>query len=546
MIINSLSQHILKLKIVIIVTAIASLQFMWLNIWWEDSELMVAHLLNGNLLGFTYGNLYYMENYGLQIIYVWLQNITQWYFLYPALLCVYVLISICIVLYHFLQHQAITKQHRYIQLLIAVFWAIILLQSHLLQLQFTRISYLMCTVGLALYYFYSKNKIQQGFGLLWFSIGFYTRMESGLIVCMLLSIIYLLLVYKKTQLKYYIITLLIPLLVIGPGIASMLYEIHFDTHYYNLIEPDIEYKILERGDIKPLAKNASEKEQAIYKAAHHWLLSDSIIISPLYLRSIVKNDATIMLPFQKIKQSILEYIMQYPAMLLAFIIHLVFIVAWINQKKSYKIYLYIAVFTILLCLPIFTIKTSARIIEPYIIMSLLLWYAYWYKQSIYKKWLKISLSILFITSVVLIYQNQKNAQQNHLNWQQQATCYKTYIQLTKQYKVAGLSGLDLMHSPVFYKIPFRFKWLPLDMAQLSYTPEGAAFISNSFPCHRYDIACRYKHLQQQAANTLILAEPDRIATMQFYLEKVYQIKLILKPLPIECTNNSQSIFYQIQ
>lgn len=203
-------------------------------------------------------------------------------------------------------------------------------------------------------------------------------------------------------------------------------------------------------------------------------------------------------------------------------------------------------FILLLCLPIFTVKTSAHIIEPYIVLGMLLWYAYWYKQFVNKKWLQASLGLLLITCAVLIYQNKIHSQQHHMNWQQKAACYEIYKELSKEYKVAGLGGLDLMHAPAFYQIPFRFKWLPLDMAQLSYTPEGAAFISKSFPCHRYDITCRYKYLQQQAAHILILAEPARIATMQYYLEKVYDIKLFVEPLAVSCNGSNASKFYTIQ
>jgi hypothetical protein len=501
-----------------------------LNIWWEDSDLIWANWLNGTLLGFPSGDVYYMGNYGVGFIYEWIVERTGFVLFYPFLISALTIITTTIIVYFVVSPlpKDITAFQKNIFTLLAI---LLVLLPNIVHFQFTRLCYLIGLSGLLLFLPFAKLRLSYRLvGIVLFTWGFLIRTESG-IVCLFLVSVYTLFTHYKPSPKT-VAQLFLPWLIALSVFANIQGKIMAGNTYYDRIEPDVEYQILERNNMIPLSAMTNAKDSARYLAAKSWMISDSVNISPDFLRSLLTNNNPFMLPSSVIINSIKALVEESPALPLLFALVIVLLIFYALKERKPEILLLITIYLIPLLLPIVTVKAVARHIEPFILVSCVLLFFYSKKSiPLTPKKMNVAIAVVFLFAIALLHQNYRLSNQYNVKYQEARNFLQEHKKTLENKYVLNFSGLDIIHAPVFEIPALNFKYINPEMAQLSYVPAGRRAMHEMFPCDYYDYRCRVIHILSRKDNTLVLCSNYGFETYRNYLDKVHGIHLEMTAIP---------------
>jgi hypothetical protein len=81
-----------------------------------------------------------------------------------------------------------------------------------------------------------------------------------------------------------------PHLFLFSVLFAIAYDLKTTTEYYKQVEPEIEAQFCERNNMVPLSDMKTSRDSAKYKAATTILWSDPKILTPEYMRSLVRDE----------------------------------------------------------------------------------------------------------------------------------------------------------------------------------------------------------------------------------------------------------------
>lgn len=154
----------------------------------------------------------------------------------------------------------------------------------IINISHTRFSLLFC--GLALFNLaFSASITRTGFVLNWlmFTLGILIRPESGLGMVLLVSVGYLIYNFSLAHLAKRIF---FPVLLTVSLFSFFAYDMAHTNMYVKKVEPEIEYKIMDKRMV-PLAAMKTAVDSVKYEAARAGMWFDITTMSPEYLRSLL-------------------------------------------------------------------------------------------------------------------------------------------------------------------------------------------------------------------------------------------------------------------
>jgi hypothetical protein len=142
------------------------------------------------------------------------------------------------------------------------------------------------------FFFKEPGTIQQRPGLfialnLWFVVGVLTRSESATAV--LLQFAFFGLVYLQ-NLKRTVLLLVWPTVFLFAVLLTIAYDLKTSKEYYKQVEPEIEAQLCERENIVPLSIMTTARDSAKWMAARTIMWADPKVLTPDYLRSLIRPE----------------------------------------------------------------------------------------------------------------------------------------------------------------------------------------------------------------------------------------------------------------
>lgn len=486
--------------------------------WYEDSELIFATFITG-VLGFHYGDFYYMTALGLNQLYVYLYEVFPLVAVYP--LVYYLLLGIAGTVLLSFTALVSNGSLRAAWVVTVIFVGII---PSAVRVQDIRLASLLTLSSLLLI-----GKVRNGnigtylFGILLYGIAALTRIEA----CLALSAVAGLFLLNTGRLKQQATLLIAPFCMALAVTLYLAWQINYSPLYHWQIEPDLEYLILEKHQIKPLAAMTTDADSLRYIAATSWFIADSVNLPPSFLENLVVPSVRFFLQPQIIYQQLKVFAFESPQsiLLLCGLISLLFYHTLFWQQSRFR-FLTIAALLLLVLFPSLTTKTVSRVLEPFLFCIFLVGIAL--VPVYYKRYYSQFLLVLaFIASGISVAVVNKASTEQNANYFKAQQALNSISQKYSGYRVI-IGDLQLFTHPVLSPKPVsNLSFVPLEVAQVTYVPLMRTKLAEFFPeCDFYDFGCRARSFSNKP--TIILADEQRLNLLRQWLQKFYNVRMPLE------------------
>jgi hypothetical protein len=513
--------------------------------YYVDYEGLFDALYSGKLTpGVPFGSIYFLANIGVSHLYSvlytqypqieWLSWILYSYLLIATFLGLY-LVALVFPRGMRLETKVIT--------LFVVYWLVF--ADHNVHFIFTRVSYMLCGLSLVslIVLFPTRQALLQRKGLFLLlnvsvTLGVLTRVESGTATISLLLFFgwfYLQNITQCIRLFFY------PLLLTGALVAGITYQIKTSTDFYLQIEPDIELQYGERQNIKPLSDMRTHRDSTLYITAYSMMWSDPAVLSPTYLRSLVRPEGFIYTDQRQWHRTLGDlssvfYRFRYLIMVWLLLALALFIQYPFSQRPD-TLWYWLAFelsFFLLNTLQTYTAKINDRSFAPYI--SLFIFCHVILLICSFRSRFSRKLYPIFVISFFLFFIHVIRLKTEARILQTDLARYVSNLEKIKQvasgrYLVLNSTSIDylcLANSP-FHPFDFSaFKRVYItDGSMIPFIPYYRKYLERECKCNMYEFPGFWRYLQDNSANVVIVSEPKRMQIVRDYLMEIHKFSLPL-------------------
>ncbi len=521
--------------------------FIFVGSYYEEYESLFDTLLSGSLTpGSTFPSWYYMGHIGISHLYSQLYQTwgnIEWM---SWILYGYLFISCSILLFwlsYFLRGTLNTIG--IIATQIAVF--IIVFADNVVHFQYTRISYFMCAASLLslINLAAAKNKLPrknlwQIIFFLFFIVSALTRLETSMAIS---GLLFCFAIYYLRNLKNIIKTFTLPLLVVGVVLSWILYDSSHTQSFYKQVEPDIETQLTARNNQVPLSTMHTALDSLKYQAAINMLWGDPEIITPTFLRSLIKQNA----PFLQDKEQwertydmLREFVqIHWPLLFINMFIAILFLFySGRNDStlgNSFWVLFNLA-FIALLVLQTYFVKINERSFTPLLSVytTIIMLYAV-PKLLRGNSYIKLTVAICLASATI----HAANLMLNHVyKLQKEFTTHTNNMNILKQIsskQILVLNGSTIRSFTLCNK-PFErpdysaFKKIYINEAQVLPTIDAyKTYLEKECKCDANNFSNFFRYLNSIEGDTVFFfSDTTRMHLIQDYLSDVHGYQLNIK------------------
>lgn len=451
------------------------------------------------------------------------------------------------------------KVNTLITWLIQVLLFYTLYADNILHFVYARTSYIMCAASLLaiIGIFNNTSKIKQHPYLyvilnLFFLYGTLTRVESAL---SLYTLYFCFAVVWYLDIKKAILITLPAMVIVIIATAGVFLDIKFSDQFHKQVEPDIETQFTIRFNAIPVEEMKTYKDSIKYEAATQMFWGDPDIITPEYLRSLIKkNEPTF--NKQQWDRTYYELIYFYEkfeyifltAILLS-LVSLVFILYNKNYTQASLLVLYFIGFIILMASNSYFVKMRDRTVSPFLFA---------YSASIFILFLStlknINTRYIRNASIIILLGLGTAAQAYYLkiNVDKLNKAKKINEQIFNKVKEKckgetlmvnppSIGNITLAFSPfeIFNFSTFR-KFYFYEASVQSIIPPYYNYLNKECNCDVRDFSNFYKYVlsDDYPGKVYILSTSDRIGFAKAYLKAIHDLEInYVKVDNIDLTEN---------
>jgi|GEM_PF-6241494 len=522
-----------------ITIALLLIDFCFIHIHIENNDLL-ANIFFSGLIYKPFGEVYYRDYF---LIGPLLANL---YSCYPSIHWLIILqhgatATAVFLLLFSISYYVFVKQFPVLLALILLLAISVILNINLVNFNHNRTAFLVCASGITGYYVFrhhvKKRYLLLSSCLLWFTIGVLFRLEASIAILAMLCM-FLLLIYKFNVLRT--TKGLLPFSM--PVFALLLYgliHILYDKQLYYALEPDVEYEILDRNNVKPLSAMTTTRDSARYIAIQNWMLSDLESTPVSYMRTLINKPNNLFHRFfffikvapnaegSSIIKNIIAFAKtQWQVGLFCFIL-LILIMFYTHGAATYiAILFFIGGCTIAMSSGI--VKVVPRVIEPIMaIVCIVLSLFFIHHYNILRKPIRI-INISFIIfsvflSASLVKQTiVQSRQADKIEAENQAYLNKINS-ITNKTLIVSMANFTFMQMPLLHSTNLfnGKKIVPIQLGQYADSKEFKEIITSMTGCNPYNFICRFEFLAAHKNQVLIIAEEGNLAFFKYYLKAMY-------------------------
>lgn len=494
--------------------------------------------------GVRFGSIYFLAHIGLSQAYSWLYTWwpdVEWL---SWILYTYLFLSATLGLYlsSMLLPQRLSPVLR-VLVLVAVYWFIF--ADHTIHFIFTRVSYLLAGLSLIslVVLFPVASVIRSRWPLFLLlqatlTLGILTRLESGTAAISMLIVWGW---FMLQDIRQWLRLFVYPLMLIGVLVAGISHEIRTATAFYLQIEPDIEVQYGERQNMVSLSDMHTYRDSVLYQAAGNMMWSDPAVLTPTYLRSLIRKEAPLYTDarqWARTYSDIVNVVSHYKLQLSIWLLLVLCIFLQYKSTRRWSLY-YLLAFELsfwgLNVMQTYTAKINDRSFAPFLSLFLLCHIVIllrYMQEGIKRRVLAILVccGVLCIAHVIYL---KAEADTLRADWQ----IYRanaTKIASVTQGKILAVNSnsldyLCLANTP-FHKFDFSAfgKVCITDGSMIPFLPYYKAYIEKECSCSVYHFPDVWTWLAGQREDVIILSEPGRMDIVTNYMKEVYDFTLPLQ------------------
>ena len=416
---------------------------------------------------------------------------------------------------------------RTIQVLFALFFI-----ENFVSISHTRYSLLLCGIGLFNLAF-TKDIKWKGVitNTLLFVLGMLIRPESSIGMLLLVSIGYLIYCF---DLKHWVTRLFFPMAATGILFTAFAIDWAHTTLYVKQVEPEIEYKIMDRR-VVPLATMKTAKDSIKYEVAMQGMWFDTAVLSPKFLRSLLLPGMNLSpahacsIFFHLV--SLYKYYLFIPFLLGGFLLLGLF------GQVERSVFLKIIVFQLAVFGLIYALDFNGSLVagRHFLILQLiaLLITSFCFSHGVYRfgrTAVVIYMAAVFCSTAITLWHYKKY---NHAIAQSNECCesYMQNIENTYHNRiiVTTMGSVYLMNHnfSVKHKNYTKNKWLLYDAFTYSLSPDYTAYLSRQCNCNATDPVAFYSWLASQ--NGLYMSNQRYFDLTKEYMNVIHNQPLRFVP-----------------
>ena len=552
--------------ITFVVTLVCFLMtYEFLGFYYVEYESLSDSFYSGSLTeSAPFRSMYYLGSIGLSFLYSLFYQLcpnTEWisWFFYAYLFVAgYVLLYITD---NLLPERFTLAQRVLVQA--AVYFLIV--ADHNIHFIYTRVSYMVSGSALvALVYFFKDRPVRVRWKLflalnIWFVIGALTRIESTTTVLLLIVCFAF---YYLQSIKQVIIVLGFPILFTVCLLILIAYDFKTATDYYMQVEPEIEAQFCERDNIVPLGEMKTARDSAIWKAARTIMWSDPKVLTPQFMRSLIRDEGVMYASIKQWKRvwgDLSQIITRFWYLSLMSLIMAVVLVAGSLHKGTRFVlaaFLFAVSFWVLMAVQNYTVKINDRSFAPLIslyLMCYLLALLPLLKLKLSKKGM-FSLSLIMVLFSVHVY--ALKAESNVL--EEDLLSYKQNLAVINKYAsnkllVLNSTSCDYIFSANRPLHPFDYstykKIYIVDGFNIPFLPYYRSYLEKECKCNMEDFPSFWNYLRTKHDEVMVLSQEERVNVLKEYLHVVHGYDLPLEKdttiqlKPVE-RSDSRGIYFQ--
>lgn len=425
--------------------------------------------------------------------------------------------------------------------------------DHHIHLIYTRVSYMICGASLIclVAFFEDRARIKKKWWVfifinLFFAVGTLIRNEASL-ACFLLLVPYALISLKSFRQVF--ILFCFPLLVLTG--QSMFFAIDIknasNNEFYKQVEPDIEEQYTARGNLLPLSLMKTHRDSVVYALASEMSFSDPRIITPAYLRSLVRPESFLFIDGHQwsrvvfeLKNIMLKY---WYLVLMVFLLSggLYIQIKQTGDKCSFYYWLiFVFSFWGLSLVQTYVDKVNERSWLPYISLFIFCHIILWAKgmknaTSMGKVLILMSCAILFLVHIYELKKESNNRKNDLLLQQKQFETIKT-LSAHKDLVInsSAFSCLFLSHTPfqLFDYSAFKKVYI-IDSYILPFLPYYRQYLNQECSCEIYEFPSFWNYIKTRQQDAVIVSRPSRMTAIHEYLKEIHGVDLLLVSLAVD-------------
>jgi hypothetical protein len=520
--------------------------YFYYDFFYADYEALNDSFYSGKLTeGMPFWSIYFLGNIGTSHLYSLLYQLNPNVEWISWILYSYLFVSCFIGLYIVIR---ILPQHTpfWIKIAAQVFIYLLVFADHNIHFIYTRVSYMTTGISLIalLYFFQEKESIRRGLGLFiflnfWFVVGTLTRSESATAAFLQIGFFG---VFYLRDVRRFAILYLFPTLFLFSILFAIGYDLKTTTEYYKQVEPEIEAQFCERNNMVPLSDMKTSRDSAKYKAATTILWSDPKILTPEYMRSLVRDEKFIytdVRQWERVFNDLTSITLRF--WYLGILCVLLGIGLMFIQKRKSKlstiIYLsFVSSFWILTALQTYTVKVNDRsflpLISLFIFCHIVMLLPHLRKRLSAKAYPFLAgIALIF---VVHLYNLKLESNQLKSDLRDYHENLKAITEIASgKYLVVNSTSCDYIFSSnkPFYPFDFSaFKKIYIaDGFIIPFLPYYRRYLEKECECNMEDFPSFWNYLRTRNSEVIVLSIDNRINTLREYLHEVHQYNLPLYP-----------------
>lgn len=325
-----------------------------------------------------------------------------------------------------------------------------------------------------------------------------------------------------------------------------------NSNFYTQLEPDVEYEIVDRRNVIPLASMKTLEDSAKYIAvANHWMLADVRKTTTEFIRSLVdkENNARnrfffFLNPSKNGKRLLdagvlISFITHQKIIFLFFLLLILFPLLNGNWKLSLSLAFFILSSVVFLSFS-FSVDNYNRISQP--LMALIAAWSIFLSSSQYPKGQaapkkRVFLLLACITSTYYFWHLRDTATENKrlTNEENNIAIKMNSLMSNVKRKYVVFATLDFapLNTGVFPAFTgYEGKQLLLiELVQSSANPAFLKKIGEVTNCRGDDFFCRMKFIRDNQSEVMLIGNKSRIALYDYYVKSVYDFDLNLSAAP---------------
>lgn len=374
-----------------------------------------------------------------------------------------------------------------------------------------------------------------------FLLGICLRAEAAVVVLIMAIPLIGLVWYKKTK---RVLASVVPVFFVVIAFwGYYLYTISTSTEFYYNIEPEIEYEIMDRKNVVPLAQMLNGADSVRYLAATSWFLGDVEQVTPKFMRGIIQKPKDITHKyfffsttnfFSRFNPQILWQLKYYWWwLLLLLLLPLYLFLAGANKTYVAVLMAFYAIGGVLLFQSL-TISALPRVVEP--VLAVLATGGAWvglqaktpHAQRGIAKILAGVLLLLSICIGVNVFCHQQKLAARATAAEQKLNRIAHDFLFNHNRKYVLLTGDWSIVNTGFWKQYEGFKNKTLLLFEAGQFSANPAFLSTNARltgCPPTDFKCRIQFADTHKNETIFIATEKRLKLYETYMQAVYGVQL---------------------